>query len=134
MFHKLQTVSGLGPKLAMASLAVFQAGELAELIASGDAKKIQTIPGVGKKMAERIVLELKDKVVGLFEMGGESNQGSSVPISTTSGVSEQIVEALIGLGFTERGVRSVVESLVADQPDTDPSSLLRAALRTLSKK
>lgn len=134
MFHKLQTVSGLGPKLAMASLAVFQAGELAELIASGDAKKIQTIPGVGKKMAERIVLELKDKVVGLFEMGGESNQGSSAPISTTSGVSEQIVEALIGLGFTERGVRSVVESLVADQPDTDPSSLLRAALRTLSKK
>ena len=134
MFHKLQTVSGLGPKLAMAALAVFGPGELAELISSGDAKKIQTIPGVGKKMAERIVLELKDKVVGLFETGSEASHGATAPAASGSGISEQIVEALVGLGFTERNARTVVEPLVAEQPDTDPSNLLREALKTLSKK
>ena len=62
MFHKLQTVSGLGPKLALAALSVFEPGQLSAHIAAGDVKAIQTIPGVGKKMAERIALELKDKV------------------------------------------------------------------------
>lgn len=134
MFHKLQTVSGLGPKLAMAALAVFGPGELAELISSGDAKKIQTIPGVGKKMAERIVLELKDKVVGLFETDSEASHGVTALAASGSGISEQIVEALVGLGFTERSARTVVEPLVAEQPDTDPSNLLREALKKLSKK
>lgn len=135
MFHKLQTVSGLGPKLALASLSVFDPGELSSHIANGDAKTIQSIPGVGKKMAERIALELKDKVEAFIPAGDApavagttgSNTGSSL-------VSEQVVEALVGLGFQERSARPVVDALVEEQPEENASALLRQALSQLGKK
>lgn len=135
MFHKLQNVSGLGPKLALASLSVFDPGELSAHIAAGDAKTIQSIPGVGKKMAERIALELKDKVEAFIPAGDApaaagatgANKGSSL-------VSEQVVEALVGLGFPERSARPVVDALVEEQPEEDASALLRHALSQLGKK
>lgn len=133
MFHKLQTVSGLGPKLALAALAVFSPGELADRIAAGDAKSVQTIPGVGKKMAERIVLELKDKLEGLT-----AGEQGTVPATSLAGGSsfaaEQVVEALTGLGFGEKAARPVVETLAAANPDAASSALLRAALTELGKK
>lgn len=133
MFHKLQTVSGLGPKLALAALAVFSPGELADRIAAGDAKSVQTIPGVGKKMAERIVLELKDKLEGL-----SAGEQAAVPAASAAGGSsfaaEQVVEALTGLGFGEKAARPVVETLAAANPDAASSALLRAALTELGKK
>ena len=67
MFHQLQAVSGLGPKLAMACLSVLGAEEIAAAIGNGDTKKLQTIPGVGKRMAERMALELKDKVAHFIQ-------------------------------------------------------------------
>lgn len=135
MFHKLQNVSGLGPKLALASLSVFDPGELSSHIAAGDAKTIQSIPGVGKKMAERIALELKDKVEAFVPAGNApaaaeatgANKGSSL-------ISEQVVEALVGLGFQERSARPVVDALVEEQPEEDASALLRQALSQLGKK
>lgn len=133
MFHKLQTVSGLGPKLALAALAVFSPGELADRIAAGDAKSVQTIPGVGKKMAERIVLELKDKLEGLT-----AGEQGTVPATSLAGGSsfaaEQVVEALTGLGFGEKAARPVVGTLAAANPDAASSALLRAALTELGKK
>lgn len=133
MFHKLQTVSGLGPKLALAALAVFSPGELADRIAAGDAKSVQTIPGVGKKMAERIVLELKDKLEGLT-----AGEQAAVPAASAAGGSsfavEQVVEALTGLGFGEKAARPVVETLAAANPAAASSALLRAALTELGKK
>lgn len=135
MFHKLQTVTGLGPKLALASLAVFEPGELATRIQASDAKAVQTIPGVGKKMAERIVLELKDKVEGLAAApaGGEAT-GAVQPAAGSSYAAEQVVEALVGLGFAERAARPVVDTLAADNPDEATSALLRAALTQLGSK
>lgn len=136
MFHKLQTVTGLGPKLALAALAVFEPGELANRIAAGDAKAVQTIPGVGKKMADRIILELKDKIEALATVAGEGPgvvvDGASA--STSSFASEQVVEALIGLGFGEKVARPVVEQLLAEEPEMEQSSLLRASLTALGKK
>ena len=135
MFHKLQTVTGLGPKLALAALAVFHPGELASHIAAGDAKAVQTIPGVGKKMADRIVLELKDKLDGLAE--APAKQAAGTAVSGPAGGSfalEQVVEALVGLGFGEKVARPVVEALQAEQPDIAQSTLLRAALTQLGKK
>lgn len=135
MFHKLQTVTGLGPKLALAALAVFNPGELASRIAAGDAKAVQTIPGVGKKMADRIVLELKDKLEGLAEAPTEQVAGAAAPgAGSGSFASEQVVEALVGLGFGEKVARPVVEALLAEQPDLAQSTLLRAALTQLGKK
>lgn len=133
MFHKLQTVSGLGPKLALAALAVFSPGELADRIAAGDAKSVQTIPGVGKKMAERIVLELKDKLEGLT-VGEQATVPATSLAGGSSFAAEQVVEALTGLGFGEKAARPVVETLAAANPDAASSALLRAALTELGKK
>lgn len=135
MFHTLQTVSGLGPKLALAALSVFGPGELSAHIASGDAKSIQAIPGVGKKMAERIALELKDKVEAFIPAADQS--APSAPSGggrAVSLASEQVVEALVGLGFQERTARPVVEALVEAAPDESSSVLLRQALSQLGKK
>lgn len=132
MFHKLQTVSGLGPKLALACLSVFGPGELARHISAGDAKAIQSIPGVGKKMAERIALELKDKIEAFVSTGDATVPG---PAATgTSLVTEQVVEALVGLGFTERAARPAVEAVVTAAPEESSSALLRAALTKLGPK
>lgn len=134
MFHKLQTVTGLGPKLALAALAVFEPGELASHIAAGDAKAVQTIPGVGKKMADRIVLELKDKLEGLDAAPVGAAAAASTPAAGNSHAVEQVVEALIGLGFAEKLARPVVDTLAAASPDMATSALLRAALTQLGKK
>lgn len=135
MFHRLQTVSGLGPKLAMAALAVFGPAELSTKIASSDAKSIQTIPGVGKKMAERIVLELKDKVEAFLPAGDAgAGQAPAAPSVGVSLAAEQVVEALVGLGFPERSSRPVVDALVAENPQEEASALLRRALSELGKK
>ncbi|AKV58267.1 Holliday junction branch migration protein RuvA [Corynebacterium riegelii] len=135
IFHKLQTVTGLGPKLALAALAVFQPGELASHIAAGDAKALQTIPGVGKKMADRMVLELKGKLEG-FAVAPAQDQAPSAASGAggASFASEQVVEALVGLGFVEKSARPVVEALQAEQPEIAQSALLRAALTQLGKK
>lgn len=136
MFHRLQTVSGLGPKLALAALAVFSPAELAAHIGAGDSKAIQSIPGVGKKMADRIALELKDKVAGLYpEASGEAASHAAAP--STAGASfatEQVVEALVGLGFPEKGARTAVDAVIAADPEADSSALLRLALNQLGKK
>ena len=136
MFHKLQTVTGLGPKLALAALAVFEPGELANRIAAGDSKAVQTIPGVGKKMADRIILELKDKIEALATVApeGAGVVGSGASSSSSSFASEQVVEALIGLGFGEKAARPVVEQLLAEDAEMEQSALLRASLTALGKK
>lgn len=136
MFHKLQSVSGLGPKLALACLSVFDPAELAGLITSGDPaaiKRIQTIPGVGKKMAERMALELKDKIDGLYtaEVAPGANPAAQQGASLAS---EQVVEALVGLGFPEKTARPVVDTLAGDDPEASSSALLRSALTQLGKK
>lgn len=135
MFHKLQSVSGLGPKLAMAALAVFGPAELSTKIASSDSKSIQTIPGVGKKMAERIVLELKDKVEAFVPAGDAAPSQHAAGVGGGASLAaEQVVEALVGLGFPERSSRPVVDALVSDDPQENASALLRRALSELGKK
>ena len=131
MFHVLQTVSGLGPKLALAALSVMGAGDLAQAIAGEEAARLQKIPGVGKRMAQRLVLELKDKVSGF------APALSDVPPATpaaTGPVADDVVEALVGLGFTDKAARPIVEAVAAEQPDAATPVVLRAALSQLGAK
>ena len=135
MFHVLQSVSGLGPKLALAALSVMGAGELAAAIGAEDVKALQSIPGVGKRMAQRLALELKDKVAGFASSEPAAAGSVGTAIAPAGGaVVESVTEALVGLGFTDKGARPVVESAYAENPDADTSSLLRAALAQLGKK
>ena len=133
MFHVLQSVSGVGAKLALAALSVMGAEELAGAISSGDAKRLQSIPGVGKRVAERLALELKDKVSGFVAAGGQA-PAEAAQHPAGGPVVEQVIEALIGLGFTDKLARPVVEAIAADNAELDTSAILRASLVQLSRK
>ena len=135
--HRLTTVTGLGPKLALAALSVFEPAELAGHITAGDSKTIQSIPGVGKKMADRLVLELKDKLAGVYGTQPGASAAKSAP-SQSQGASlatEQVVEALVGLGFPEKGARTAVDAVIDESAEPmESSALLRNALNRLGKK
>ncbi|AKP08835.1 Holliday junction DNA helicase subunit RuvA [Corynebacterium pseudotuberculosis] len=133
MFTLLQTVSGLGPKLALAAQSVLSAVDLAQAIANQDGKTLQRIPGVGKRVAERIIVDLKDKVSAFITDGGATpaSVGSS---SATSDVSAQVLEALLGLGFTEKVAEPALNSVLSESPNATTSQALRLALSTLGKK
>lgn len=137
MFHRLTTVTGLGPKLALAALSVFEPAELAGHITSGDSKTIQSIPGVGKKMADRLVLELKDKLAGVYgtQPGDAAAQAAPSQSQGSSLATEQVVEALVGLGFPEKGARTAVDAVIEESAEPmESSALLRHALNRLGKK
>lgn len=135
MFHLLQSVSGLGPKLALAALSVYDTGVLSHAIANQDVKTLQKIPGVGKRMAERMIVDLKDKVAAYTATAEplESNQAS---LGNTQGnlIAMTVVEALVGLGFSEKVAAPVVTGVVENNPDMQTSALLRMSLSLLGQQ
>ena len=124
-FELMTTVSGVGPKLALAVLSGLSIGDLQMAIASGDAKRIATVKGVGKKTAERIVVELKDKVnpiEALAKSGGDGN-------ARKSGVLRDAMLALAALGFAEDVARKQVQRVLEDDPAVeDVETVVRRAL------
>lgn len=135
MFALLQTVSGLGPRLALACNSVFTPQELAQAIGSGDAKALQRIPGVGKRMADRLIVELKDKVTA-YAAPVDPADGTPVPQpgAGSAVLVDQVTQALVGLGFTEKASEDAVALVLAAEPGLDTSGALRAALARLSGK
>jgi holliday junction DNA helicase RuvA len=133
MFHLLQTLSGLGPKLAIACLTTLQPAEISKAVAEKDAKTLQTIPGVGKRMADRMVVELGGKVDEYLPAPDDAPELPIVPAHAV-GVAEQVVEALVGLGFTDRVAGPVVDGILAENPDLDTAAALRSALSQLGRK
>lgn len=125
MFELVQTASGVGPKVAQAMLAVLAPDRLRQAISSADLATLTTVPGIGRKGAERIVVELKDRV-----------GASTLVAAGTSPWRDQVHEALLGLGWSAREAESALERVVAELPagsEPDVSTLLRDTLRTLSK-
>jgi Holliday junction DNA helicase RuvA len=134
LFLLLQTVSGIGPRLALATIAVLEPDVLRRALHDGDLATLTRIPGVGKKSAERLVVELRDKVV--VPPGPAATAGpaaSAVAANGTSPVREQVVEALVGLGFTPKPAEQAVDAVLADTPGAEASQLLRAALAGLGR-
>ena len=120
MFGKLTSVSGVGPKIAIAILSGSSIGELSMSIASGDAKRISSIKGVGKKTAEKICVELRDKV-SAFAVSSQS--GSAKPFHTDA------IAALRALGFNEETSVKMVVDVVAKHPEADDTEkIIRLAL------
>ncbi|MDK8449799.1 Holliday junction branch migration protein RuvA [Corynebacterium mastitidis] len=134
MFGTLQGVSGLGPRLALAAESVLDPAELAQAIAGGDTKRLQKIPGVGKRMAERMVVELKEKVAQFAGSGAPEQAQAPAQIALPDATGDQVVEALVGLGFTEKQARPAVEHVTAQQPGLGTAEALRAALAHLGRK
>jgi Holliday junction DNA helicase RuvA len=133
MFETVQTVSGVGPRLALAMLSVMGPDELAAALSTGDAKALTTIPGIGAKSAQRLVLELRDKVAALHGPGTPAAASATAP---TPGAAwrEPVTEALVGLGWTARQAGDAVERVATSAPEgADVAALLRLALRELRR-
>jgi holliday junction DNA helicase RuvA len=127
LFELLLTSSGVGPKLALAALGTHRPDVLRTAIAGADLPTLTAIPGVGKKVAERLVLELKDKVGGAT--GGEL---ASVTAGADAGTVDEVRDALLGLGYSAGEVQQALAAVVADGGIGAPTSeLLRRCLRHL---
>lgn len=115
LFELLLSVNGIGPRMALNMLSVGTAREVKQAIASGDTKFIQQANGVGKRVAERVVVELKDKVglVGI-ELGA-----SGLLLSETKLLQDEAVEALVSLGYTAPDAAKALENIPQDLPTED---------------
>ena len=123
LFNQLTAVSGVGPKVALGLLGAIKTDTLLSAIATGDAKTIATAPGVGKKMAEKIIVELKSKVGGgAFDFGADS-AGGALP---------DLLSALESLGYRRMDVVEMAQKLVADNPGADVAKLVPLALKSIS--
>lgn len=129
LFGLLQTVSGVGPRLAMAILAVLEPEALRKALAEGNVTALTRVPGIGKRGAERMVVELRDKV----EAVATSGDVPGVVPGVAGAVREQVVEALTGLGFRLDQAEKATDSVLAKDPDAVTSTVLRSALATLGK-
>ncbi|MFC4002386.1 Holliday junction branch migration protein RuvA [Prauserella oleivorans] len=129
LFALLQTVSGIGPRLALAALAVLEPDKLRTALAEGNITVLTQVPGIGRKGAERLTLELRDKVLAA-EPAGTAEPGAHASVA----VRTEVVEALVGLGFPAKQAEQAVDKVAADHPGADTSGLLRAALTTLGRK
>jgi Holliday junction DNA helicase RuvA len=129
LFNMLTTVSGVGPKVALAILGTINSDTLMSAIATGDAKTIATAPGVGKKMAEKIIVELKNKIGGAPATLFASESGSAA----TSSALPDLLMALEALGYRRLDIIEMAQKLVTQNPDADVSSLVPMALKEISK-
>lgn len=127
LFSTLLGVSGVGPKIALATLAVYDAPALRQALADGDVTALTRVPGIGKRGAERMILELRDKIAATASAGGAS--------AATGGhaVRAPVVEALVGLGFAAKQAEEACDKVLANDPDASTSAALRAALNLLGK-
>lgn len=128
-FKLLITVSGIGPKAAVSILSQLSPDKLAVCIASGDAKAITRAQGVGKKTAERVVLELKDKM-GAIAVGDVSDAVSSAASVSSNSGSAEAVEALVALGYAQSDAAVVVGAM---DKSLSVDEMIRLGLKQLAK-
>ena len=123
LFVQLTGVSGVGARIAMAIMRTIQPDTLMSAIATGDAKTIATAPGVGKKVAEKIIVELKNKIAG---------PAFSFASNAASGTLPDLLAALESLGYRRLDIVDMAQKLVAANPGTDVSKLVPMALKEIS--
>jgi Holliday junction DNA helicase RuvA len=127
LFELLQTASGVGPRLAQAVLTVHTPDTVRRALLTEDLVALTLVPGIGRKGAQRMVLELKDKVVGTT---------SAAPLAAQSGWRDTLQQALVGLGFQEKPADEAVVRVAEAHPeatDADVPALLREALAMLGR-
>lgn len=140
IFEQVQTVSGVGPRLALAMLAVHEPDDVRRAITSADLVALTKVPGIGKKGAERIVLELRDKVAPPAGVPSVPAVASSAPVSRhTHPQAAHVVQALEGLGWSTKQADEAVRKVEARNAESASdetmavADLLRSALRDLGR-
>jgi len=135
VFELLQTASGIGPRLALAMLAVHSPDALRRAVAAEDLRALTMVPGIGNKGAQRIVLELKDRLGA----PGDIPVNGAATVARRAGPSwrDQVASGLTNLGWSARDAEAAVDAVAEETPDgavPDVATALRAALRKLSRQ
>ena len=134
VFELVQTASGVGPKLAQAMLAVLSPDGVRTAIAVDDVKTLTKVPGIGQKGAQRIILELKDRI------GAPTGRGGAAPAAAAAPWRDQVTQGLVGLGYNAKDADKAVDAVseqagvpAGSATEVDVATMLRLALRMLSK-
>lgn len=152
-WHRLlMTVQGVGAKASMAMLGALGAEGVARAIALGDARSIQAAPGIGPKLAQRVILELKSKAPAMMSLGGTMPAATPVevietpqptkrrppappaPVSNRAAFTADALSALVNLGYGQGEAAQAVMTTSAENPDADTAALIRASLKLLAPK
>jgi Holliday junction DNA helicase RuvA len=128
LFERLITVSGVGPRLARGILSGMPAEELLRALASGDLGRLGKIPGVGKKTAERLVLELKEKAAELLAAGPAETPATPLPPAA-----DDLLEALVGLGYRRPDAERALAEVRQANAEAGVADLLRLTLKRLAR-
>lgn len=132
LFLLLITVSGIGPGMARMALSAFSPAELCNIILNGEDKMLKQVKGIGPKAAQRIIVDLKDKVATLgIDAQAASSQDGNTSAVVNNEVKEEAVAALTMLGFSPAPVQKVVVKLLTDEPDAKVETVIRKALKML---
>jgi Holliday junction DNA helicase RuvA len=130
MFEQLITVSGVGANTARMMLSGMSVGELCQAISTGNAKLIQSIKGIGKMTAQRIIVDLRDKIVALG-IADEIPAGGAIAAPVNNAVRDEAVAALTMLGFSPAPTQKVVIAILQQQPDLPVEQVVKLALKQI---
>lgn len=130
MFRLLISISGIGANTARVMLSTYSTEELGTMIATGNSAAIQKTKGIGAKTAERVVLELKDKILKVISRVQSSSEHVDVDFINKASMNEAI-EALMVLGFNKSAVEKVIQKIFSQNPTTSTEDFIREALGQL---
>ncbi len=130
LFELLLTVSGVGASTARMIMSAFSAEELRMLIATGNAKGMAKVKGLGPKTAQRIIVDLKDKALKI-DLGGDPTEIPMLDVEADSGVKAEAISALTMLGFAAQASGKAVDKILKAQPDMKVEAVIREALKML---
>ena len=133
LFEKFLTVSGVGPKMAVAILSGLEMDELIPALRTGNLALLTHIPGVGKKTAERLVLELREKLDDVAD-SKDRETPARPPAGEMTGVEGDVFSALVNLGYARPAAEAAVREVVQENPKADFDTMLRSSLRMLARK
>jgi holliday junction DNA helicase RuvA len=136
LFMRLISVSGIGPKLGIILLSGMSADEMIASIRTNNLARLTLIPGVGRKTAERLVMELRDKVASLSSAELEEELGAEAagaPLATEDSMRSDVLSALLNLGYQRSSAEKAVTAALDEGGDISVESILRRSLRKLAK-
>ncbi|MBA2606823.1 MAG: Holliday junction branch migration protein RuvA [Acidobacteriota bacterium] len=133
LFLKLITVSGIGPKLAITMLSGMSADEIIVAVRTDNLARLTSIPGVGKKTAERLVIELRDKLNEISSASVEERAAASNAPTSADAVYDDALSALINLGYQRNAAEKALKQAVQDGTEMSVQKLLRKSLQLLAK-
>ena len=132
LFRTLIKVNGVGAKMALAILSGMEADEFAQCIKDGDGARLTRLPGVGKKTAERLIVEMRDKLKDWQSLSGSPTNSQRPPLPSSSDPSDEAVSALVSLGYKPQEASKYVLAVASDEMSSE--EIIREALKSAAPK